>query len=155
MQPLLPCNKPRHDSPNSCCFFPFQGTLDLLLITEDGWERAHVALKWMYEQLRTPGSLFYISHSPPHDRVAMLTSVYWHDAQVREPVAQVLAMSRMHKPQSIAAYWGVSSCQTQTGICAECPSYFSSQGHGLQAGDCKLGLQPDCCLCCLGTCSSR
>lgn len=62
----------------------------------------------MYEQLRTPGSLFYISHSPPHDRVAMLTSVYWHDAQVREPVSQVLAISHMHKPQSIA----VSSCQT-------------------------------------------
>lgn len=83
-----------HDSTNSCCYSPFQGTLDLLLITEDGWERAHVALKWMYEQLRTPGSLFYISHSPPHDRVAMLTSVYWHDAQVREPVAQALAIYR-------------------------------------------------------------
>lgn len=58
-------------------------TLDIMLTNEDGWERASRALKWLHDRMRTPGTLLLVSHSPPHERVELLNTVYWHDMQFK------------------------------------------------------------------------
>jgi hypothetical protein len=59
-----------------------QGTLDIMLSAEDGWERAERALQWIHQHMRTPSTFVLISHSPPHDRINLLSCVYWHSIKV-------------------------------------------------------------------------
>jgi hypothetical protein len=66
-----------------CTNVCIQGTVDLLLITEDGWRKADRALKWIYSVMKTPSTLILVSHSPPHDRIDLLSSVSWHDIQFK------------------------------------------------------------------------
>ena len=55
-----------------------KGTLDIMLTKEDGWQRAVRTIKWIYSRMRTPGTLMVVSHSPPDERIDLLSTVYWH-----------------------------------------------------------------------------
>ena len=58
-------------------------TIDVMLTREDGWQRAAQALKWLHGRMRTPGTLMLVSHSPPHERIELLNTIYWHDMKFK------------------------------------------------------------------------
>lgn len=92
-----------------------KGTLDLMMTSEDGWERATRALFWIYTRLRTPSNLIIVSHSPPEDRIELLMSIYWNEIHfkmikmstiedlIKDP-ASYLEGSIVDYPFSVAAW---------------------------------------------------
>ncbi|GAX83744.1 hypothetical protein CEUSTIGMA_g11169.t1 [Chlamydomonas eustigma] len=96
-----------------------KGTIDIILSAEDGWERAARALQWVYQHMRTPATFILISHSPPHDRINLLSSVYWHSIQfkmVRGSSLEDLMSENLHHEELVDYPYAVAEWEEQMEI---------------------------------------
>ena len=61
-----------------------RATIDLLLSTPGGYDRAASQLKWIWMNSKTPSTIVLVSHSPPDERMDFFLGLYWRDIKVNQ-----------------------------------------------------------------------
>ena len=94
-----------------------KGTLDIMLTTEDGWQRSVRAFKWLYGRMRTPATMLLVSHSPPDERIDLINSVYWHSVEFKvvkaTAVEELQAGTKPYKEELMDYPYAVAAWEQQ------------------------------------------